>query len=30
MEDQISIPINALTSLLGAPFVVFLLMRKIK
>jgi iron complex transport system permease protein len=27
MEDQISIPINALTSLLGAPFVVFLLLR---
>lgn len=30
MEGQISLPINALTSLLGAPFVVFLLMRKIK
>jgi iron complex transport system permease protein len=30
MEGRISLPINVLTSLIGAPFVVFLLMRKIK
>lgn len=30
LEGQISIPLNAFTSLIGAPFVVFLLMRKIK
>ena len=30
LETRISLPINVLTSLIGAPFVVFLLMRKIK
>lgn len=30
LEGQLSIPLNAFTSLIGAPFVVFLLMRKIK
>ena len=30
LESKISLPINVLTSLIGAPFVVFLLMRKIK
>jgi iron complex transport system permease protein len=29
-EGQIALPINALTSLIGSPFVVFLLMRKIR
>jgi iron complex transport system permease protein len=30
MEGRITLPINVLTSLIGAPFVVFLLMRKIR
>lgn len=30
LEGQLSIPLNALTSIIGAPFVVFLLMRKLK
>ncbi len=30
LEGQFSIPLNAFTSLVGAPFVVFLVMRKIK
>ena len=30
MEGRIALPINVLTSLIGAPFVVFLLMRKIR
>lgn len=30
LEGQFSIPLNAFTSLIGAPFVVFLVMRKIK
>jgi iron complex transport system permease protein len=30
LEGQISIPLNALTSIIGAPFVVFLLIRKLR
>jgi iron complex transport system permease protein len=30
IEGYLTIPLNALTSLIGAPFVVFLLMRKLK
>ena len=30
MDGRIALPINVLTSLIGAPFVVFLLMRKIR
>lgn len=30
LEGQLSIPLNALTSIIGAPFVVFLLMRKLR
>jgi iron complex transport system permease protein len=30
LEGHISLPLNALTSIIGAPFVVFLLMRKLK
>jgi iron complex transport system permease protein len=30
LEGQLSIPLNAITSIIGAPFVVFLLMRKLR
>lgn len=30
LEGHLSIPLNAITSIIGAPFVVFLLMRKLK
>ena len=30
LEGHLSIPLNALTSIIGAPFVVFLLIRKLK
>ena len=30
LEGQFSIPLNAITSIIGAPFVVFLLMRKLR
>lgn len=30
LEGHLSIPLNAVTSIIGAPFVVFLLMRKLK
>jgi iron complex transport system permease protein len=30
LEGHISIPLNAITSIIGAPFVVFLLMRKLR
>jgi len=30
LEGHLSIPLNALTSIIGAPFVVFLLMRKLR
>ena len=30
LEGHISIPLNAITSIIGAPFIVFLLMRKLR
>jgi iron complex transport system permease protein len=30
LSKQIALPINAFTSIIGAPFVVFILMRKLK
>jgi ABC-type Fe3+-siderophore transport system permease subunit len=30
LSKQIALPINAFTSIIGAPFVVFILMRKLR